>query len=136
MTLRTSVVVKSGVSAVSLTGGSDTTFVNTGTGTNGANVLVDSGNGNLVTRRSLITRLVEPVPAVNANALAKLGRASLTMHHPKLDASLKKYKRASEFSLAYHPDDSEEERETLLLNSIAIVSSPEFRDFFVKGIHA
>lgn len=136
MSLRTNIVVKQSITAVALTGGNDTTFINDGQGTNGANVLVDSSNGNLLTRKKMTTRLTQPVAAPNPNALAKLGRADLTVHHPKVDSvSGKVYRRPANFGISFHPSDSEADRVAILLDTIAIISDPDLLPFFTKVVN-
>lgn len=135
MSLRTSIVVKQGSTGVTLTGGSDTTFVNDGQGTNGVNVLIDSSNGNLLTRKRIATRLVRPEPAPNANSTAKLGRSAVTMHAPYVDSNGKLYKQPANFDISYHPDLTEAERLTLFWDFIAVIVDSEMGNLMSKSVN-
>lgn len=134
MSLRTSIIVKDGISAVTLTGGTDKTYINDGRGSNGVNVLVDSSNGDLTTRKSIQTRLTQPALAPNANAMAKLGRAEMTVKHPSIRDG-KQYNEPSMVSFTFHPATTEAERGQRLDNLIAILSDPELRSFFTKAVN-
>lgn len=134
MSLRTSIIVKDGVTGATLTGGADKTFINDGRGSNGVNVLVDASNGDLTTRKSLQTRLIQPALAPNANAMAKLGRAELTIKHPQTRDG-KQYNDPIQVSFSFHPATTEAERVTRLWNLIAVLSDPELLGFFTKAVN-
>lgn len=125
MSLSSSIVVKTGATAATLTGGTDTTFINDGQGVNGAKVLVDSSNGSLLTRRKIITRVVNAAAAPNANALAKLGKSQVTAHSPYVDGNNKSYKLPDSFEMTYHPSQSQADRITKFWNFIAIIIDSE-----------
>jgi hypothetical protein len=135
MSLRTSIVVKQDATALSITGGSDMTLTNDGQGVSGANVLVDVSNGNIQTRKKLITRLVQPVPAVNSNALAKLGRSDLIMHFPFTDSNGKSYRCPANVSIAYHPEHTEAQRAQMQLDLLSCAADAELTPFFTKIIN-
>lgn len=125
MSLSTSIVVKSGATGVTLTGGTDVTFINDGLGINGAKTLIDSSNGNLLTRRKIVTRVVNAQAAPNANALAKLGKSQTTVHSPYVDANGKSYKLPDTFEMTYHPSMSQADRVTKFWNFISIIVDAE-----------
>lgn len=135
MSLSTSVSVLVGATGATLTGGAATTFINDGSGTNGAKKLVDSSNGNLLTRRSLTTRVVAGAAAPNSNALAKLGRSSVVVASPYVDANGKSYKLPDSFDFTYHPSMTQGERVTKFWNTIAMIVDAELLNLFTMGLN-
>lgn len=135
MSLRTSIVVKKDPTAATLTGGTDRTFINDGRGTGGANVLVDSSNGNLLTREQIITRITQPQAAPNANAMAKLGHANVVTHHPFVDSNNKSYRCPAQTDISYHPEMTEAQRLAVFMNHISVLVDAELTNFFSKSVN-
>lgn len=136
MSLRTSVTVKDEPTDITVTAGTDRSYINDGRGTTGVNKLVDVAEGNLQLRRSFTTKLKQPVPAPNPKAFATLGRSELVVYHPFVDSNGKVYQLPAPLSIPYHPEMSEADRVKILLNTLAIAADSDLRDFFTKGVNA
>lgn len=136
MSLRTSIQALLGVTGFTPIGGSPVTFINDGQGVNGVNVLVDADEGNLLLRRKMTTKLVLPAAAVNANAMAKLGRSSLTVQYPFVDSNGKHYKCANGIDTSYHPEHTPAQRLAMLLNTVSLALDDEMLDFWQKSVNA
>lgn len=135
MSLSTSVVLKRGATGATLTGGTDTTFINDGRGTNGNKVLVDSSNGNLLTRQTIQTSIVQAVAAPNVNALAKLGRSKVIVKAPFVDSNGKTYQLPDTFEMTYHPSMTEAQRITKFWDTIAVIIDSELTNLFTKAVN-
>lgn len=124
MSLSTSIVLKVGSTALTPTGGTDTTFVNNGTGVGGKKVLVDSSQADPVLRKKLITDVV--VGAVGSNGgLAKLHRQNMTFHQPYKDANGVVYPLPTNLTIPYHPSMTAGEREAHFWNALVAFADSE-----------
>lgn len=136
MSLKTSIVTKTGATP-SLTGGTDSTFVNDGRGVNSANILVDSASDNVLTRKSITARAILGAAAPNANAFAKLNRSSLSYKVPFTDASGKVYPGVGlEATLVSHPEQTGAQKTEMLNDGVAVLVDADLADFFAKSLNA
>jgi hypothetical protein len=136
MSLKTSIVVKKDA-VIGLTGGSDVTYANNGRGFNGANILVNTGNDNTLTRESITTRSVLGSLAINDKALAKLNRSTIQYREPFTDSKGKVYTGVGgTFELVSHPEQTTANRVAMLARSLAIAGDTELSDFLTKMLDA
>jgi hypothetical protein len=136
MTLSTSVSIVQGPTSFSITGGSATSFVNDGTGTNGTKSLVDSTNTNPLTRKRARTRVVMGLPAPNANALAKLSRAQLAVQSPYVEAVTGKlYPLPDTVELTFHPSMTLAEKQAKRNNLVCWLMDAELDNMLTNGIN-
>lgn len=125
MSLSSSISVIQGATAATLTGGAAVSFSNDGQGTNGKKVLVDASNGDINTRKKIITGVVIGSPAPRAGALAKLHRATVDIHQPFVAADGVKYNLADNFQISYHPEMTAAQRATKFWNTISVLVDAE-----------
>lgn len=135
MSLSSSISVVQGATGATLTGGSAVSFVNDGQGTSGKKVLVDSSNGNINTRKRIITGVVVGYPGTAAKPQPKLHRASVDMHQPFIDSNSVKSNLPANFSVAYHPQMTQAERVAHFWNVIAVLVDGELLNLLTNIVN-
>lgn len=125
MSLSSTISVTQGATGATLTGGAAVSFVNDGQGSNGKKVLIDSSNGDINTRKKVITGVTVGALPARVGALAKLHRGSCDIHQPFVDSAGVKYNLADNFAMSYHPEQTLAQRQAKFWNTIAIIIDSE-----------
>lgn len=135
MPLSTSVSVLRGVTAMTPTGGTATTYANDGKGSNGRKSLVNSSNTNLLLRESLITNLVVGYIEPNVNTNAKLFRSEVIAKEPFKSVAGRSYNPGWGFNMSFHIEETLAARQARLLNALAVLADAELAGLFTLGIN-
>lgn len=135
MSLRDTITVKKDATAFTIVGGTDAVYINDGTGTNGANILINSSNANLLEREKIQTTFTAAAAAPNSTAKAKLGRSRIVTHAPYVDAAGHEYKLPCVSEISYHPSMTLAEREQRARDHYAICLDAELWNLQTNGIN-
>lgn len=135
MSLSNNITVKQGITGVTLTGGTDVVFSNDGQGLAGKKSLIDTSNGNVNTRKKLITSVTVGYPGTTKNPMPKLHRATADLHQPFVDSNGVKSNLPMNFGLSYHPEQTQAQREAHFWNVIAVITDPELFPLFTNIVN-
>lgn len=135
MSLRDTITVKKDATSFTITGGTDAVYVNDGTGTAGANVLINSSDTNLLTRGKVVTSFTAAAAAPNSASKARLGRSRITTHAPYVDAAGHEYKLPCISEISYHPAMTLAQREQRSRDHYAMCLDAELWNLQTNGIN-
>lgn len=134
MGLRTSLVALRDPT-VTLTVGSSITFVNDGKGLPGINLLEDLAVDNPLLRQRIRTKIVRPAMPATVNALAKLGRAQVTVYTPFTDSKGKIYDLPDEFFISYHPESTVAQITSKIKFGASLLANASMTNFWTKNVN-
>lgn len=134
MSLSTNITVKDSPT-ISISAGTDVSFINDGRGVNGVKILVDSSSTNISTRRRITTKLTAPAAALSTKVSAKLARAEVTVSTPFIDVAGKSYNLTDSFQIVYHPESTLAQVQAKRKFLCALIMNGALDNFIEKSIN-